>query len=66
MLISIRRRLLLPLAALALAASLGGCVVYPGPGYAYGYGPGYYGPCCAVVGVGGGWWGWHGGGRYYR
>ena len=38
-----RLRGLLPLAALALAALLGGCVAYPAyPGYGY-YGGGYYG-----------------------
>lgn len=59
-------RLRLPLAALALAALLGGCVAYPaGPGYAtygygYGYGAPYYGG--AYVGVGSG---WHGGGGWH-
>lgn len=54
------------LAALALLA-LSGCVAYPGYGYGYGY-PAYGYPAYAyagppvVVGVGGGWWGWHGGG----
>ena len=47
-------RRILTLAVLALAATLGGCVVYPAyPGYGYGYpGPYYGGP---YVGVGGGW-----------
>jgi hypothetical protein len=56
------RRVALPaLAALGLAALLGGCVAYPAyPGYGYGYAPGY---APAYVAVGGGWgWGWHGGG----
>ncbi len=56
------RRVFMPaLAALGLAAVLGGCVVAPAyPGYGYGYGGGYgYAP--AYVAVGGG-WGWHGGG----
>jgi hypothetical protein len=54
------RRVVMPaLAALGLAALLGGCVVAPGyPGYGYGYGTGY---APAYVAVGGG-WGWHGGG----
>lgn len=63
-------RLRLPLATLALAALLGGCVAYPaGPGYpAHGYGYGYGAPYYsgAYVGVGGGWHdhdgGWRGGG----
>ena len=38
----LRTRRLLPLAALTLAALLGGCVAYPGYGY-YGYNDGYYG-----------------------
>jgi hypothetical protein len=38
----IARRFLMPLAALGLAAVLGGCVVYPAyPSYGYGYGYGY-------------------------
>lgn len=55
------RRIVPPaLAALCLAALLGGCVAYPAyPGYGY-YGPGYgYAP--GYVAFGGG-WGWHGGG----
>jgi hypothetical protein len=51
-----RKRALLALATLALAALLGGCVVYPGyPGY---YGGGYYGGPYyggGVVAFGGGW-----------
>jgi hypothetical protein len=43
----IARRFLMPLAALGLAAVLGGCVVYPAyPTYGYGYGypePHYHG-----------------------
>jgi hypothetical protein len=43
----IARRFLMPLAALGLAAVLGGCVVYPAyPSYGYGYGypePHYHG-----------------------
>jgi hypothetical protein len=58
------RRWLIPLAAIGLAGTLGGCVAYPAYP-AYGYGPGYvYEPPPVVVGVGGGWgWGhhWHGG-----
>jgi hypothetical protein len=56
-------RLLLPLAAIGLAATLGGCVAYPAYpaypayGYGYGYGAPYYGG--AYVGIGGG--GWRGG-----
>jgi hypothetical protein len=61
-----RRTVLPTLAALGLAALLGGCVVAPAyPGYGY-YGPGYgYSP--AYVAVGGGWGGgWHGGGDWHR
>ena len=53
------------IALIALADSLGGCVVAPSPyGYGYGYAPayGYYAaPAVNVgVGVGGGWGGgWH-------
>ena len=57
----IRRFFMPALAALGLAALLGGCVVapaYPGYGYGPGYGPGY-------VAVGGG-WGWHGGSDWHR
>ncbi|PPQ28136.1 hypothetical protein [Rhodopila globiformis] len=57
-------RFILTLAALALAATLGGCVMYPAyPGYGYyGYPGPYYGG--SYVGVGGGWYrggGWGGG-----
>ncbi len=60
------RRVLLPVAILALLG-LSGCVVYPAhPGYAYGdgsyYAPGYYYGPPAVVDFG--WWGgghWDGG-----
>lgn len=54
-----RVRWLLPLAALGLVVSLGGCVVYPDyPGYGYGYG--YHGPY-----YGGGYgWGHEGGWRH--
>ena len=61
-----RNRVLLSLAALALAVSLGGCVAYP----AYPtYGGGYYGTpyySGGVVAYGGGWrgHGWHG--RHWR
>lgn len=45
-------------AALGLAALLGGCVAYPAyPDYGY-YGPGYGYPAGSYVAVGGG-WGWH-------
>jgi hypothetical protein len=56
------RRVVLPLlAALGLAALLGGCVAYPAyPGYGY-YGPGYGYPAGGYVAIDGG-WGWHGGG----
>ena len=67
---SIRTRILLPLAALGLAAALGGCVAYPAyPGYGYGYGGPYYGGGypAGYVALGGGWhgggWGEHGGDR---
>jgi hypothetical protein len=58
------RRVVAPLAALALLA-LSGCVAYPDPYYGGGYYGGYgYAPAPAYVGptvvVGGGWWGWHG------
>jgi len=54
-----RLRSMLPLAALGLAAILGGCVAYPAypgyPGYGYGYAaPAYYG---------GGYYGYRGGWR---
>jgi hypothetical protein len=57
-----RFRKLLPIAALGLAALLGGCYAYPAyPGYGY-YNNGYYGggPSYGggVVAYGGG-WGWH-------
>lgn len=61
---SVRYRIWLALAALGLAAALGGCVAYPaypGYGYGYGYGP-YYGPT-GYVAVGSGGWhdnDWHG------
>jgi hypothetical protein len=56
----LRLRAMLPLAALGLAALLGGCVAYPAyPGYpAYGYGYGYGAP----VYVGGYYGGYYGGG----
>jgi hypothetical protein len=56
------RSLLLPFGALALVASLGGCVVYPGyPAYGYGYAPQYAYTPAPVVTFGGGWGGhgWH-------
>jgi hypothetical protein len=62
-----RWRTMLPIAAIGLAAMLGGCVAYPAyptyPAYSYGYGPPapYYGG--AYVGYGGG-GGWHH--RYWR
>jgi hypothetical protein len=65
----IRRAALSAVAALGLAALLGGCVVAPAyPGYAYGYGPGYgYAPGYVAVGGGWGWGGgWHGGGGWHR
>jgi len=54
------------LAALGLAAALGGCVAYPGYGYGYGYGYPYgYGVAPAVGLSFGGWgdgdWGHHDG-----
>jgi hypothetical protein len=57
----IRLRSILPLAALGLAAMLGGCVAYPAyPGYGYGAYPAYgYG---APVYVGGYYGGGYGGG----
>jgi hypothetical protein len=60
----IRFRVLLPLAALGLAALLGGCVAYPAYP-AYSYDGGYYGTPYAsggVVAFGGGWGddGWRG------
>jgi hypothetical protein len=52
-------RRMLPLAALGLAAMLGGCVVYPAyPGYGYGYPSPYYGGAYYT----GGWGGYYGGG----
>lgn len=58
---SVRHRIGLALAALGLAAALGGCVAYPAyPDYGYGYGPYYGGYPAGYVAVGGGWgWGWH-------
>jgi uncharacterized protein len=67
-----RSRRVLPFAALALAALLGGCVYPAYPGYGYydgGYygGAPYYGGGGAVVAVGGGGcWGWRGGGWHGR
>jgi len=65
---SLKRRVLPLLAALGVAALLGGCVAYPAdPGYGgyYGY-PAYgYGyPAGGYVAFGGGWHdgGWHDGG----
>jgi hypothetical protein len=63
---ALRTRGLLPLVALALAVSLGGCVAYPAyPDYGGGYGGGYYGApyySGGVVAFGGGWHnrGWRG------
>jgi hypothetical protein len=58
-----RLRVLLPFAALGVAAVLGGCVAYPAYpayGYGYGYNAPYYGGPYVGVGVGGGWHdGWH-------
>lgn len=53
------RRVALPaIAALGLAALLGGCVAYPAyPAYGYG-GPAYGYPSGGYVAFGGG-WGWH-------
>lgn len=68
----LRSRLLLPLAAIGLAAALGGCV-YPydygyGYGYPYGYpyayNYGYYAGPSVGIAVGG-WHGWHDG-HWYR
>jgi hypothetical protein len=60
---ALRNRGVLPLAALALAGLLGGCIAYPAyPGYGYN-GGGYYGApyySGGVVEFGGG-WGWRGG-----
>jgi hypothetical protein len=58
----LRRKL--PLAALALAALLGGCVYAPYPGYGGGYygAPYYAGPTVAF----GGGWGWHDHGGWRR
>jgi hypothetical protein len=51
-----RYRMRLPLAVLALAGLLGGCVYSPYPAYGGGYGAPYYaGPTVAF----GGGWGWH-------
>lgn len=56
---SVRHRIWLALAALGLAATLGGCVAYPAyPDYGYGYGPYYGGYPSGYVAVGGD-WGWH-------
>lgn len=65
------RRFVRPLAGLALAALLTGCVAYPAyppaPVYSYGYPAPYYGGGYAVVGGGWGWGGgWHGGWRHWR
>ena len=63
---TIRFRRLLPIAAIGLAALLGGCVAYPAyPAYGYGYGYGYPAPYYggAYVGWGGG---WHDGGGWRR
>jgi len=61
---SVLHRGLMLLATLALAALLGGCVVYPAyPAYGY-YNGGYYGApyySSGVVVLGGG---WHGGGHH--
>jgi hypothetical protein len=75
---SSRLRRLMPLAALALVMTLGGCYAYPAyPGYGY-YGGGYYNggyynggyyPAPyyggGVVAFSGGGWGWHGGGWHH-
>ena len=74
--IRFRPRRLLPLAAIALAAALGGCVYPYGYGYGYGYPSGYggypyaynYGYAAPSVGFTFGGWG-HGGwdhGGYWR
>lgn len=52
---SYRLRCLLPLAALALAAALGGCVAYPAYGGYYGNGYYYGRPAYAYSGD----WRWH-------
>lgn len=59
-----RHRIWRALAALGLAATLGGCVAYPAYpdyGYGYGYGP-YYGAYPSGYVAIGGDWGWHGDG----
>jgi hypothetical protein len=56
MLSTFRHHVMLPLAALALAVLLGGCVYAPYPGYGYNGAPYYAGPTVAF----GGGWGWHG------
>ncbi|MEI7713834.1 MAG: hypothetical protein WCI94_20540 [Rhodospirillales bacterium] len=53
-LLRLRRLVVLPVLALGLAMSLGGCVVYPEGGYGRGYGaPAYY--AAPVVAYDGGW-----------
>lgn len=68
--VRIRPRALLAVAAIGIAALLGGCVYpygyygYPyGYGYGYPYGYGYAGPSVAFDFGGWGHPGWHGGGR---
>ncbi len=48
------------LAALGLAAALGGCVAYPGYGYGYGYPYGYGYAAAPAVGFSVGGWGGRG------
>jgi len=66
---SVRHRIVLALAAIGLAAALGGCVAYPGYpdyGYGYGYGPYYGGYPTGYVAIGGDGWGWHDRDRGWR
>lgn len=66
---SLRHRVVMTMATLALTALLGGCVVYPGyPGYYGGgyYGGGYYGYGGGGVVTFGGGDGWHEGGWHHR
>ena len=55
--VRLRTSALRVLAALALAAALGGCVAYPGYGYGYGYGYPYGYGVAPTVGLSFGGWG---------